>query len=99
MSYLTESKSVPSEKKKKFKSWSKEETINGVTKCIRVEEVMNGYIISYSKYGRPDGEENAEYIDESYKKSSATNPFEKKEESDESETMGGLMSSANNSLF
>lgn len=83
----------PSNKKVKYKKWSKEETINGITKSIKVEQVSNGYIITYCKYGRDMSVEDSEYIDEEVKKISTTNPFEKKEDD-----FGDLMKSATNSI-
>jgi len=91
MSYLTEEKGTSSEKKK-YKRWVKEVRDGDNTKRVEVEEVSNGYIITIEKYGTIDGE----YKSECTKKVSTTNPFEKKEDSDESDD---LMSSANNSLF
>jgi len=94
MSYLTEDSAVKSgSEKKKFKRWTKEVRDGDVTKRIEVEEVVNGYIISTSKYGTG---EDGKYIDECTKKISTTNPFDKNEDSDDGLD---LMSSANNSLF
>lgn len=94
MGYLTESSPEPAPKKK-FKRWSKEETANGITKSIRVEEVTNGYIITICKYGKDESNPDSKYIDEEVKKISTTNPFEKKVESEEdNDSFDGLMSSA-----
>lgn len=88
-----EIKTATSGDKPKFKKWSKEETSNGITKSIRVEQVSNGYIITYCKYGRDDSDENAQYIDEEVKKISTTNPFEKKDDG-----FDGLMKSASSTI-
>lgn len=91
MDYL--SKSPSSDEKKSYKRWSKQETADGITKRVDVEEVTNGYIITIEKYGTKDGE--SEYISECIKKISMTNPFAKEEDSDDD----SLLSSAKNSLF
>ena len=63
---------------------SKEVTMGNITKCIRVREIANGYIISYSKYGYEDDDEKKEhYINEEYEKYSDKNPLS--EESDTKE--------------
>ena len=80
-----------SSNKKSYKTWSKREEINGITKSVSVEEVSNGYIITYCKYGKDSDDPNAEYMDETVKKISTTNPFEKKQEDD---GFDGLMKSA-----
>jgi len=103
MSYLTEKKAEPSSNNKKYKRWSKEETSNGITKSVRIEEVSNGYIITYCKYGTDESNPEAGYINEEIKKISKVNPFEKEEsddnDSDDSKnSFDGLMSSATNSL-
>lgn len=60
-------------------SWEKTIRKDDITKCIRVEEVMNGYIISYNEYGRKNKSKNkpdGEYYDENKKWISKTNPLE-----------------------
>ena len=42
--------STMSTPKKKY-SASKEVKENDLTKCVRVREIENGYIVTYSKYG------------------------------------------------
>ena len=99
MGYLTES--VPSAKateNKKYQTWSKEIRIGDLTKRLQVEEVSNGFLITYSKYGREEGKE--EYIDECVKKISTTNPFDKSDtKDDEADELDGLMTSAVNYGF
>jgi len=96
MDYLNDSptKSYDGGEKKNYKRWSKQETADGITKRVDVEEVSNGYIITIEKYGTKEGE--SEYINECTKKISMTNPFAKEEDSDEDD---GILSSAKNSLF
>jgi hypothetical protein len=76
--------------KKKF-SMSKEVKENELTKCVRVREISNGFIINYSKYGYEDSDTKKEhYISEEYEKYSKTNPLSdksEKEEEDKIETM------------
>ena len=65
----------------KKKEWSKSITVNGFTKSLHVEELDNGgYLVKYSKYGKPEGSE--EYIDICKKYYSEKNPLgvEKQEE-------------------
>ena len=58
----------------------REETADGITKSVRVEQVENGYIITVSKYGKLEGSD--DYIDEHKKFISTKNPFEKKGDDD-----------------
>jgi hypothetical protein len=60
---------------KTYASWRKSETTDGVTTCISVEEVENGFVVEYEKYG--DFGKNKSY--ESIRKRfiSKTNPLEK----------------------
>lgn len=73
-------------------SYRKEITENGVTKSVSVEKVENGYIVVISKWGRPDGKEDAEYIDETKKYISKDNPFDDKSK-DETPDPKGLLES------
>jgi len=95
MSYLEDSptKSCDGGEKKNYKRWSKQETADGITKRVDVEEVSNGYIITIEKYGTKEGE--SEYINECTKKISMTNPFAKEEDNDDD----NMLNSAKNSLF
>ena len=45
----------------KIESWEKTIRDGNMTKCIRVEKVENGYIVSYNEYGRKT--EKSEYMD------------------------------------
>lgn len=57
-------------------SWSKTLKKGNMTSEIRVEKVMNGYVITLNKYGKPSSKE--DYIDETKKYISKTNPLEDK---------------------
>ena len=58
-------------------SWEKSIKANGITQCVRVEAAKNGFIISYNRYGREKGKngKEGEYIDETEKYISKTNPL------------------------
>ena len=72
--------------KKKF-SMSKEVKENDLTKCIRVREIENGFLVTYSKYGYADDDpEHKTYIDESFEKYSEKNPFAEDTNKEENET-------------
>ena len=63
-------------------SWEKTIKDGNMTKCIRVEKVENGYIVSYNEYGRKS--EKAEYTNITKKWISTSNPLEEKEDKKES---------------
>lgn len=63
-----------SSKDGKTESWEKTIREGNMTKCIRVEKVENGYIISFNEYGRIN--DKAEYTDTNKKWISKTNPLE-----------------------
>lgn len=66
------------------KSWEK----NGVNHSIEVRKVEGGYIITKSKYGKPSDDPEADYIDMRSEEVSTTNPFDKKEDSDDEKMFG-----------
>lgn len=70
---------------KKYRRWSKETKSDEITQRIEVEEVTNGFVITYTKYG-PYGKENEvghkEWKDECIKKISTINPFESDKDED-----------------
>lgn len=77
--------------KKKY-SASKEIKENDLTKCVRVREIENGYIVTYSKYGYADDDPKHEtYIDESTEKFSKTNPFSDEKEEDEEDKLEAMV--------
>lgn len=63
------------------KSWDKD----GIHYCKEVRKVEGGYICVESKYGKPKGVEDAEYIDERKEYVTTENPFEEKKEEKEDE--------------
>ena len=67
-----------SSKDGKTESWEKTIRDGNMTKCIRVEKVENGYIVSYNEYGRKA--EKSEYVDITKKWISKTNPLEESKE-------------------
>jgi len=68
-------------------SYRKEWKKNGLNHTKQVRKVEGGYIVTESKYGKPeDSGEEAEYIDEHKEYVSTTNPLEKKKD-DEKDTM------------
>ena len=69
------------------KSWKK----NGINHSKEVKKVEGGYIIRESKYGKPEDEDDAEYIDESKEYVSTTNPFDKKKEDKGEDKMFGFV--------
>lgn len=71
------------------KEWKK----NGVTHTKEVRQVEGGYIIRESKWGKPEGDEEAEYMDETKEYVSTENPFKKKEESSDEEKMFNFIDS------
>jgi len=65
----------------KTESWEKTIKEGNITKCIRVEEVENGFITSYNEYGRKSKSKNnpdGEYYDITKKYISKNNPLESK---------------------
>ncbi len=54
------------------KSWEK----NGLSFSKEVRKVEGGYIITESKYGKPNDVEDAEYIDERKEYVTTKNPFD-----------------------
>lgn len=65
------------------KSWEK----NGMSHRKEVRKVEGGYIITESKYGKPNDVEDAEYIDERKEYVTTENPFEPKEEKSDDQKM------------
>ena len=76
--------------KKKF-SMSKEVTENGITKRVCVREISNGFIANFSKYGKPDDDQEAKYTDESYEKYFKENPLSDKSEKEEEDKVDALV--------
>lgn len=71
--------------KSEAKRWKKSIEKDGMTRCIEVEEVENGYIVSVHKYGYEKDEKSSNsYIDEHKKWVSKENPL-KEEDKDEEE--------------
>jgi pyruvoyl-dependent arginine decarboxylase (PvlArgDC) len=66
---------LKSEVKKTYGSWKKSETSDGVTISISVDEVENGYVVEYEKYGNIG--KNKEWDSTRKKYISKTNPLEK----------------------
>ena len=84
MELKTSSTSSPKPKKR----WRKEESVNGITKSLNVEEVENGYVIRVCKYGNDSTKKDSKYIDEERTFISKENPLkelspEEDEESDD----------------
>lgn len=71
-----ESKKVSINMNSNLTSWSKTITDGKLTRRVEVQKVENGYIITMNKYGRPT--EKSDYIDETKKYISKTNPLEDK---------------------
>lgn len=46
------------------KRWRKEESVNGITKSVSVEEAENGFIVRICKYGSDNTKKDSKYIDE-----------------------------------
>lgn len=73
----------------KKKEWSKSITVNGFTKSVYVEELDNGgYLVKYSKYGKPEGSE--EYIDICKKYYSEKNPLSVEKEEEDSMSLDDI---------
>lgn len=62
-------------KSEKGSSWRYENEVNGITKCVRVEQVENGFVITISKYGYPKDVKDGKYIDERKVYISEENPL------------------------
>lgn len=65
------------------KEWEK----NGVRHSKEVRKVEGGYIIRESKYGKPQDDPEAPYVDENKEYVSTENPFDKKAEKKEDDKM------------
>ena len=65
------------------KSWEK----GGLHFRKEVRKVEGGYIICESKWGKPEGEEDAEYVDERKEYVTTENPLDKAKEKTDDEKM------------
>ena len=63
-------------------SYRKEWEKNGIHFSKEIRKVEGGYIIRESKYGKPNDDPEAEYVDESKEWVSTTNPLDEKKGDD-----------------
>ena len=68
-------------------TYRKEWKENGISYTKEVRKVEGGYIIRESKWGKPENEETAEYLDECKEYVTTENPFKQKEEKSDDEKM------------
>lgn len=66
------------------KTISKEIRENGVTERITVEKVKGGYIVTKTKYGKPEDDENAEWVDQTERMVTTENPLKEDKDEDDS---------------
>lgn len=86
-----------SNEKKEVTTWEKTVRVGDFTKCLRVEKIENGFLVSINKYGTG---EDGKYKDESKKYFSKSNPFEDNDPDKEAkENVESMKSIVNDNLF
>jgi hypothetical protein len=75
--------------KKEYKKWKKSETKDGVTECIEVCEVENGFIVEHEKCGV---DKKGNYFSEEQKYISKENPLEDEDKKTFADSVKGILS-------